>query len=65
MIAEKLGTRAVLGFWCSFCVPGILWLTGNICGGLAQGRKPHGGSERQCIRPPLTFLREGGLMPLG
>ncbi len=63
MFAEKLGVTVVWGFWCDF-LPGIL-SSGYIIGGLAQGRKPHGGSERPRVRPPLIFLRGGGPMPLG
>ena len=63
-VTRELGERIILRVWCSFWLPGILWLSRNNYGGLAQGRKPHGGSERPCNRPPLTFLRGGGPRPL-
>ena len=62
--AEKLGARAIWEFWCGFWVPGILKF-GKFFGGPPHGRKPHGGSERPRIKPPLTFLRGGGPRPLG
>jgi len=63
-VNEDLGVYIVKRVWVLFQLPRILW-SGNICGGLAQGRKPHGGSEGPCIWPLLTFLRGGGPMPLG
>ena len=63
-----IGVCGVMRVWniglFSFWVPGIL-RSGNFFGGLAQGRKPHGGSERPRIGPPLTFMRGGGPRPLG
>jgi hypothetical protein len=48
-----------LGFDFRFICLVIHW-SGNIFGGLAQGRKPHGGSERPYCRPPLTFIGRSG-----
>ena len=58
------GVREVwnIGFF-SFWLPGLL-RSGNIFGGVTQGRKLHGGSERPYCRPSLTFFRGGGPKPL-
>jgi len=63
-VCKKVGGKSRLEGWCYSWVPGIL-LLGYIIGGLAQGRKPHGGSERPRVRPPLIFLKGGGPRPLG
>ena len=59
-----LGVYIVKRVWFLVLLPRLLRY-GNIFGGLAQGRKPHGGSKRPYCRPPLTILIGDGPRSLG
>ncbi len=65
-VTRGCGVGKVWGIdFLSFWVPGILWVSGYFFEGLAQGRKPHGGFEGPCFRPPMISLIDGGPRPLG
>ncbi len=65
-VTRGYGVRRIWGIGFRFVlVPGVLWVPVNFFGGLAQGRKAHGGSEGPCFMPPLISLIGGGEGPSG